>query len=206
MSESTPSLAEMTAPKAAPVATSFERSNGKTNFTPLPKESLKDLEAQALRATDSEMNAAIQAKSSKAGSAETTPSTPPLSKPPPSPEMPPPFTATQLAEAREELQQAKASGQGTAAEHAQFDQALMNMEKQLGLSEKAVVPKVAPVEKRVSSNVAANKSQTVAKASAETKVESGSKQSLLTKIANLAEKIFSIPITIFKNIVAWITK
>ena len=217
LESSTPPLAhEFTASKAAPSTTSSERTNGKVNFTPLPKpELLKTkqdeyaaLERQAIADSEAEIKLAKENNKDKTEASEAikpaiTSLSPSKSTPPP--EMPPPVTATQLAEARAELQQAKASGQGTAAEHAQVDQALRNMEKQLGLTEKAAVPKVEPVVKRVSSNVV-TKPEPVAKASTETKVDSGSKQSLLTKIASIVEKIFSIPSAIWRFLTAWITK
>lgn len=205
MSESSPSLAEMTMPKAAPSTTSSERTNGR-NFTPLPQD-LKSLEAEALRDTAAKMDMALNRAGAKSITAETPPSVSGLSKSAPPPEMPemPQLTASQLAEAREELKSLKASNQGKPEEHAEVEKMLNSMEKQLGLSEKTVAPKVAPIEKRVSSNVV-TKPEPVAKVSAETKTESGSKHSLLSKIKSLAENIFSIPIAIFKNIAAWITK
>lgn len=209
MSESSPSLAEMAMPKAAPPVSSPERVNGNgRNFTPLPQD-FKGLEAEALRDTNAKMEMAIAKAGAKPATAETPHSTPALLKPPPPPEMPemPQLTASQLAEAREELKSLKASNQGKPEEHAEVEKMLNSMEKQLGLSEKTVAPKVAPIEKRVSSNVAAvSKPDVVAKPSVEAKAESGSKQSLLTKIASIAEKIFSIPSAIWRFLTAWIMK
>ena len=120
MSENTPSLAEMTAPRVISPAQSFERTNGKVNFTPLPKpELLKTkqdeyaaLERQAIADSEAEIKLAKENNKDKTEASEAikpaiTSLSPSKSTPPP--EMPPPVTATQLAEARAELQQAKAS-------------------------------------------------------------------------------------------------
>lgn len=170
---------------------------------------IRETEEAALAATKREIDDAKARNKDKTETPDTKPpvkTAPSPSKPAPPPETPPPFTASQLADARAELQQAKNSGQGTGEQHAEAEQLLKNVEKQLGLTEKAVAPKVASVEKRVSSNIAAVRPEPVAKTSAETKVESGSKKSLLTKIKNLVEKIFSIPLAIWRSVTTWITK
>ena len=211
MSESSPSLAEMTAPKAAPSVTSAERTNGRTNFSPLPprlsgspqEENYKAVAEEALRNTQRDMDLALAKAGAKPTATESLP--PPKSAPPEMPEMPQ-LTSSQLAEARAELKTAKESGQGTPTEHAEVEQLLSNMEKQLSLPGKAPVKMAPSVEKRVSSNVAAVKPETVAKASTESKEESGSKSSLLSKINHIAEKIFSIPASIWRFLTAWIMK